>query len=112
MILACFACACGCLSLSLLKKRHRKDVFVQRFVWSTRALGLLKSFGLLCLVVSLTAFISVKGVALGLVYSFAGFTSIALSLSLLLSIRPRWTLGVFGGLALFLTVKLWYFGAW
>ena len=112
MLLACFACACGCLSLSLLRKRHRKEMFIQRRVWSTRVLQLLKCFGLLCLAGSLMAFIVVKGVALGLVYSLAGFTLIALSLSVLLSVRPRWTLRLFGGLMLLLMMRLLVGGAW
>ncbi len=112
MTLACFACACGCLSLSLLKKRHRKEMFVQKPVWSTRVLQLLKCFGLLCLAGSLTAFIVVKGVALGLVYSLACFTLIALSFSVLLSVRPRWTFRLFGGLGLMLIVRLLFGGTW
>ena len=89
MIFACLVCVCGCISLSLLKKRHRKDVFSQNYVWSATLLRARKTIGLLCLVGSFSVFISVKGLARGLVYGFAWLTLIALSLSFFLSLRSH-----------------------
>ncbi len=110
---ACLLCACGCALLSLLKKRHRKDMGIPKdLVLSPALLTTLKCLGLMCLVVSVGVFISARGIALGLVYSFACFTLIAWCHAVLLSTKPQWIAWGFSGMVLLAIANLWFSVTW
>lgn len=113
MIFACLMCASGCVILSFLKKRHRKDMnFPKRLVLSPMRLATLKYSGLICLAGTVGVFVDARGIALGLVYSLACFTLIAWCHAILLSARPQWIPWGFGGIVLLAMAQLLFSVTW
>lgn len=88
--LACLLSLLGCMTLSLSKKRHRKDALPRYKNISDVMVRCLLLTGLICQLVFAAILIESKGLALGLVYGFGWFPIAAFSQALLLSFRPRW----------------------
>ncbi|MFT7128881.1 MAG: hypothetical protein ACJA0N_002495 [Pseudohongiellaceae bacterium] len=101
--LACLLNLLGAITLSLSKKRHRKDVLPKYKVLSVGKVRSLIFIGFALLLASTLIFIENKSLGLGLVYAFGWLTVAGLSLAVLLSYQPQWSLRLFIGVT-FLTL--------